>query len=192
MLVAMMSRWPSREGNRHIVVVVVDADKVELAVAVQIAGTEAVRVRALAFLHGHRGMRRKREAAVPITEKKHHTVAVVVGERQVHIAITVEVAQHHFGRRVGQFDRAAGRAAKPPIALAEQHDDVPPARQYQVGLAISIHLTEGDAPRCVPDGNRRIGRERQQGWLGYWCGMRAPGERRDHCRKARGQASAAL
>jgi hypothetical protein len=55
-------------GNRHVVVVAVDGHQVEMAVAVEVPGMEAVRVRVLALLHDHGRLGREGEAAVAVTE----------------------------------------------------------------------------------------------------------------------------
>src|SRR5262249_13801039 len=125
-------------------------------------------------------MRRKREAALAIAKKKHHVIAVVIGERHIELSVPIEIPQKKFARPLGNMDWAARRKAKTPIALPEQHGKPTRTSNHQIQLSILIHVSQCDTPGRVANRYRRIRCSRKQTslWLRVQIGAEGKRERR--------------
>src|SRR4030095_7587891 len=104
------------ERNRHVVVIAVHRDEIELVVTVQVTKEKVVGVRSLALFHDDSRLWRRCESALAIAVEDGYGVAPVTGERKIQLPVTAEVAQFHLGRAFRNLDRAARRWPKPAVA----------------------------------------------------------------------------
>src|SRR5207249_3284028 len=92
------------QQHGDIVIVVVRGDQIQLAVAIHVRQGQAVGVWVLPPLRRHGGTRRGREPALTVSEEDGDGVAVVVGEGDVQVVITVDVTQANLPGTVGELD----------------------------------------------------------------------------------------
>ena len=111
-------------------------DHVEVAIAIQIRGEELGRLVSghIVVLGG--------EPSSSIPKQNGYRASVEVGDREIQLAILVEVAGRHGvgGDGLGEIDGGAERA----VAIAEQHREILAAAGHQVRSSVSVEIAQRD------------------------------------------------
>ena len=156
------------EPHREIAAGTVCHDEVGLAVAVEIPRCHRHWIRARAIIDGG-GKRRRRRAGRGRVEQHAHIVGVIVDNRQVGLAVQIEIAYCDRGRtracrkRGGGGKRWRRRAGG---SCVEQHADViaasgvPDIGNREVGLAVQIEIAHRNPGGSIARSKIHLGIER--------------------------------
>jgi hypothetical protein len=112
-------------------------DRIEFAIAVEVANSNAVNVRIRVRIE--RRVRRRRESALAVSQQKGEVGRFGIGNQQIEIAIAVEVAGSNIIRTLSAREGRPGRGTKVALAVTAPLADDPalPPTQSNVARATS-------------------------------------------------------